>query len=42
LERRSSIKIVRFVPLNDLSVREGRVAETGREVFRRLLPFIRE
>jgi hypothetical protein len=42
LERRSSIKIVRFVPLNDLSVREGRVAETGRDVFRRLLPFIRE
>lgn len=42
LERRSSIKIVRFVLLNDPSVREGRVAETGREAFRRLLPFIRE
>ena len=42
LERRSSIKIARFVTLDDPAFREGRVAEVGRETFRRLLPLVRE
>lgn len=42
LERRSSIKIARFVPLDDPSVKEGLVADRGREVFQSLLPLIRE
>jgi hypothetical protein len=41
LERRSSFKIARFVPLDDPSVREGRIGEAGRETFRRLLPLVR-
>ena len=42
LERRSTIKIARFVTLDDPAFREGRVAEVGRETFRRLLPLVRE
>lgn len=42
LERRPAIKIARFVPLDDPAIREGRVAETGREAFRRLLPLVCE
>ncbi|MGE3153877.1 MAG: hypothetical protein AB7G48_02910 [Nitrospiraceae bacterium] len=42
LERRTSIKIAKFVPLDDASLQDGRLAEAGCEAFRRLLPLVLE
>lgn len=40
LERRPTIKIARFLPLNDPMVRDGRLAEAGCQAFRVLLPLV--
>lgn len=41
LAERPFFKLARFVPPDDPAVKEGRVAEVGRETFRALLPIIR-
>ena len=40
LSGRSGFKIVRFVPLDSAAMREGRVPELGREIFRSLRPLV--
>src|SRR6266849_4042705 len=40
LDRRSFVKLARFVPFDDPAVREGRVPAIGRATLRQLLPII--
>jgi hypothetical protein len=40
LDRRSFVKLARFVPFDDPAVREGRVPDVGRATLRQLLPII--
>ena len=40
LDRRSFVKLARFVPFDDPVVREGRVPETGRATLHQLLPIL--
>jgi len=40
LDRRSFVKLARFVPFDDPAVREGRVPQLGRATLRQLLPII--
>src|SRR5438093_5587626 len=40
LDRRSFVKVARFVPFDDAVVREGRVPDLGRATLRQLLPII--
>src|SRR3989454_509327 len=40
LDRRSFVKVARFVPFDHPTVREGRVPDLGRATLRQLLPII--